>query len=172
MTAHRPLDIPPTSSERYISFFHALNLREPNEDTGDWHFKALWYDMADDPSHRQIALAGEGGCRINTNPILGNLGVREMGSIVLAQKLTETRQDVYVANHYRAVADLFAGTLQRPRDIRALKRQLTNREINAWFDTKDQIATLKAHYLEPMIDYSGATERATVREWLDHICWD
>jgi len=172
VTDHRPLDIPPTSRERYISFFHALNLREPNEDTGDWHFQSLWYDKTDDPSHSPIALAGEGGCLIDTNPILGNLGVREMGAIVFAQELTKMRQDIYVANHYRAVADLFAAALQRPRDIQALKRKLPNREINAWFDTQDQIATLKASYLEPMIDYPGAAERGIVREWLDHINWD
>jgi len=128
--------------------------------------------MAGDPSHKAIVLAGAGGCRIDTRPQLGTKGVREMGHIIHKQGLTDTLRVVYVANHYRAIADIFAAALQRPRDLRGLKRKFPNQEINAWLDTKDQVTCLKEEYLEPLIEYEGAVERSVIRGWLDHISWD
>ena len=55
----QPIQIPPTTPRRYLSFNRALNLREPGEDTGDWHFKVMFVCAADEPP-KVASLAGEG----------------------------------------------------------------------------------------------------------------
>jgi hypothetical protein len=97
------IEIPPTSPKRYTSFKHALNLRLPNEATGEWHFLTAFFDHQKDS--RSALLAGEGGT-INTIPSLSDLGIREMSHILKAQQVISTDLPVYVANHYQAIADL------------------------------------------------------------------
>ena len=55
----QPVYIPPTTPRRYVSFNRALNLREPGEDTGDWHYLVMFFSAADEPQ-KIASLAGEG----------------------------------------------------------------------------------------------------------------
>jgi hypothetical protein len=59
------IEIPPTSPQCYISFKHALNLRFPQEDTGEWHFLTAFFDEKD--KNRSAPLAGKGKS-VNTIP--------------------------------------------------------------------------------------------------------
>jgi hypothetical protein len=97
------IEIPPTSPQCYISFKHALNLRFPQEDTGEWHFLTAFFD--DTEKNRSAPLAGQGKS-VNTIPSLGNLGIREMSQVLKAQQIVSDNVPVYVANHYREIADL------------------------------------------------------------------
>lgn len=92
----QPIQIPPTTPRRYVSFNRALNLREPSEDTGDWHFKVMFFCAADEPP-KVARLAGE-GMRIDTTPALGELGVRDMSDELDRKKVKAKRGPVYVAN--------------------------------------------------------------------------
>lgn len=65
----RPVIIPPTTPRCYLSFHAALNLRLPDELTGDWHFLSAFYSPADGPPV-EARLAGDGR-EIDTNPSLG-----------------------------------------------------------------------------------------------------
>jgi hypothetical protein len=134
------IEIPPTSPQCYLSFKHALNLRFPQEDTGEWHFLTAFFD--DQTQNRSAPLAGEGKS-VNTTPSLGNLGIREMSQVLKAQQIVSDNVPVYVANHYRAIADLAMSQL--------LKSQMptiaTTRSINQWLDTEEQVNQLVNHYL-------------------------
>lgn len=99
-----PVHIPETSPEHYISFIHALNLRYPYEDTGDWHFRPSFF-IQDGVAHKSTQIAGVNGC-IDTTPSLKALGVREMSDILMSRGVVIKARPVYVANHYRALADL------------------------------------------------------------------
>ncbi|MEL6682424.1 MAG: hypothetical protein AAFQ09_07240, partial [Pseudomonadota bacterium] len=47
---------------------------------------------------------------------------------------------VFVANHYRAIADIAVAEVQAER----LPKRVTNRCINQWLDTYEQIQTLSS----------------------------
>ncbi len=100
----QPIAIPPTTPRRYISFHWALNLREPDEDTGDWHFDVMFFCRADQPP-QGVNLAGE-GMAIDSTVALGERGVRDMAHELASGNVRPLDGPVYVANHYRAMADL------------------------------------------------------------------
>lgn len=140
----KPIGIPPTSLKRYVSFFYALNLRLPTEDTGDWHFKDYYFFLRE-VSDRKPTLAGE-LCNIDTNAALGSLGVRDMNEVLKAWRIIQDDEPVYVANHYRAIADLVYKAISKGKE----PRTSNVRAINSWLDTQEQIGTLKDLYLLPL----------------------
>jgi hypothetical protein len=138
--------LPVTSQQTYISELAALNVGFDHEG-GDWHFRPHWYVMtnqfgtADGP----FPLGGE-GTEFNTNPALGNLGVRDITDALLSKGYIPPmdRRPVFAANHLRAVADITYGdTLRRLRPL------LTNGEIGAWLGSH-KIDELKSDYLLPL----------------------
>lgn len=162
----RPVAIPETSPERYISFKHALNLRYPDEDTGDWHFESTFFDRADQPPRQYpISLAGKGES-VDTTPALGQRGIRDMSAVMVQQHLLGTNHPpVYVANHYRAIADLALLELQEAR----IPGYATNREINSWLDTAEQIEHLKQNYLELLATQLSGQALAIFKQWISSV---
>jgi hypothetical protein len=153
------IEIPPTSPKCYISFKHALNLRFPDEDTGEWHFLTAFFD--DQKESRSLHLAGEGGT-VDTLPSLGELGIREMSQILKAQQITSANTPVYVANHYRAIADLAM--------LQLLNGQMpmiaTARAINQWLDTEEQISQLVNDYLMPLRSQLDKATKNIFDQWI------
>lgn len=157
------IDIPKTSPERYISFKHALNLRAPEEDTGEWHFLTAFFDE-DGAEQRTAPLAGQDGL-VDTRPSLGEVGVRDMAGVLKRQGVTELTGPVYVANHYRAVADLAMLELSRGQTPTIANA----RAINAWFDMEDQISTLVESYLKPLRLQLNEVSQNVFEAWIATI---
>lgn len=158
-----PVAIPETSPGHYISFKHALNLRYPDEDTGDWHFQSAFFHRSDrHPSKCAIPLAGTGEI-VNTNPSLETKGIRDMANVIAQAKIPiNPNQPVYVANHYRAIADLAMMELEQGRRPSGA----TNQAINSWLDTPEQIEHLKQDYLEPLENQLSGQALRAFKEWI------
>ena len=154
--------IPATSPTHYISFKHALNVRYRTEDTGDWHFESAFF--GDPEISRPIPRAGEGE-EINTNPSLGEKGVREMSEVLFAQRVLSSRSPVYVANHYRAIADIAMLHLSENQHPTIA----TVRAINAWLDTEEQVKMLVSEYLLPLRQQLPATHLSTFDDWFQNV---
>lgn len=127
----QPIHISPTTPRRYVSFNRALNLRKSDEDTGDWHFKIMFFCVAHEQP-KEAKLTG-GRTKVDTTPSLGERGVRDMSSELARAKVTESSGPIYVANHYRAIADLALAELMKGR----VPMTVTVGCINQWFDTED-----------------------------------
>lgn len=156
----RAIAIPETSPERYVSFQHALNLRFPDEDTGDWHFETAFFDE-EGAERRTAPLAGRDGL-IDTMPALGDMGVREMTAVLKRQRIINSDAPVWVANHYRAIADLAMLHLAKGKSP-----TIANvRAINAWLDTEEQIATLVEYYLKPLRSQLDAASQPVFDTWI------
>ena len=162
----QPVVIPATTPRRYVSFNWALNLREPGEDTGDWHFNAMFF-WRSDQAPRSVNLAGE-GTTVDSTVALARQGIRDMALQLARHKVLPLNGPVYVANHYRAIADLALLELLQERTPRIAAVCV----INQWLDTKDQVVTLVQDYLGPL----GAQLRGPSREvhaaWLPTIQYD
>lgn len=156
-----PVSIPETSRVRYISFMHALNIALPDEDTGDWHFRAYFFDPAD--QSRAVLTAGEGE-RVNSNPGLGGKGIRDMAGVLRSHGIDTDSGPVFVANHFRAVADIALSSLLDGRAPR-----LANSEINAWFNTPEEIAALLDDYLAPIRAQVQPDQQGQFDQWLSTI---
>ncbi|NJR57327.1 MAG: hypothetical protein HC768_24110 [Acaryochloris sp. CRU_2_0] len=161
-----PVPIPNTEPERYISFKHALNLRFPDEDTGDWHFEPYFFEQTGDPpAQKHILLSGKGQ-KIDTTPSLGCQGVRDMSALLSQQRLPiPPGRPVYVANHYRAIADLAMLDLQQIR----MPRIADNQAINSWLDTAEQINHLKRNYLERLAIQLWGKPQAIFKQWIKTV---
>jgi hypothetical protein len=165
----RPVVIPATQPDHYISFTHALNLRFPEEDTGDWHFEPAFFDHPDyPPRDRPISLAGIGEA-VDTTSSLGTKGVRDMAKILIQSQIPiPPGQAVYVANHYRAIADLAMLELQKGHQPRIT----TNSTINSWLDTSAQIEQLKQEYLTPLRQQLSELSLAAFEDWILTVFFD
>lgn len=166
LAKRRPIEIPETSPERYITGFTALNLREPDELTGDWHYEVLFYGPADQPA-KVPKVAGEGGV-VDSRPALGRRGVRNMGAELVRKRIIPAERPVYFANHNRAIADLVLSTVQSPgRAVRVAPS-----EINQWLDTEDQVKDLVRNYLRPLAGILSEEERAVFLTWLKTVRYE
>ena len=160
----QPVVIPPTTKERYLSFYQALNLRRLTEVTGDWHYCHFFYCTADRPPV-PVVLAGE-GMAVNTNPSLGTLGIRNMADELVEKKIIlPTNNPVWTANHFRAIADLALREIGFPYQ----RWIITVNEVNQWLDTKKQVDELVANYLAPLRQQKKGRDRAVYEEWLQTI---
>jgi hypothetical protein len=161
--------IPATNPEHYISFKYALNLRYPNEDTGDWHFQAMFFHQGEQPlGQKPIQLAGKGE-EVNTLPSLNLQGIRDMTAVLIQQGLPiQPEIRVYVANHYRAIADLAMLELQQSR----IPGCANNRAINSWLDSHEQIEHLKQIYLNPLVSQLTDQAKEAFEAWIMTIHFD
>lgn len=160
----RPIAIPPTSPRRYLSFHRALNLRLPDEDTGDWHALPAWF--CGDDSLRPVACRAGAGEPVDTTPALGTRGVREMGARLRACGMP-AEGPVWAANHPRAIADLVVLDL-----LEGHAPMIAGvREINGWLDTEEQVNELREGYLAPLGRQLTGRARDLLEAWLPGVRW-
>ena len=159
----QPIHIPNTTPTRYLSFNRALNLRFPDELTGDWHFELAFFCASDQPS-KSASLAGVGEV-IDTIPSLGSLGVRDMAAVLAQKKVSYGARPIYVANHFRAIADLAFSDLIAGR----IPPVVTPETVNQWLDTKDQVQALVELYLTPLQRQLSKSPLAAFNKWLPTI---
>lgn len=157
--------IPKTSPRRYISFQHALNLRAEGEYTGDWHPMSAFFDEGE--QHRSAPIAGEGGT-VDTTPSLGERGIRDMANILAAQDILPASGPVYVANHYRAIADLAMLEL-RDGVVPTVANSST---INQWLDTEEQVHHLITEYLVPLRSQLNDVAYHTYEQWMQTVQYE
>lgn len=161
-----PIRIPETSPTCYVSFFRALNLKVPGEATGDRHFHISFFGYTDG----EVAeLAGE-GTEVDTTPSLGTLGVREMGHLIAKRGIKPYDGPVYVANHYRAIADLVAeNLLNMPLDDLLedpVYFLFPAGRINEYLNSQEQVDRLTAEYLRPFRSQLPASRQAAFDTWV------
>ncbi|WP_424965395.1 hypothetical protein [Dinoroseobacter sp. S375] len=159
----QPIEIPTTSVCRYVSFNQALNLRAEGELTGDWHFKVMFFCVKDEP-RKMASLAGE-GMPVNSNHSLADRGIREMSKELQRGGVIFGDAPVFVANHYRAIADIVISELQAKR----VPRRVTNRCINQWLDTKEQVGMLISNYLAHLPKQLAEQELELFNSWFSTI---
>ena len=99
--------IPPTSITHYITDKPALNIPAPEDTTGDWHFDNMFFDVLGEGQPLPLELAGEGEA-LNTNHIYGSYGIHECSAALIKRGITlpEGMEQVWAANHFRAVLDM------------------------------------------------------------------
>ena len=163
----RVVRIPVTTPTKYVSYEAALNLRLPGEETGDWHGDVPFLTAVDNPW--TLSLAGP-GCRADTTPSLGSRGVRDMAHILQGEYIPEGCGPVWVANHYRAIADYVCidttgcWCSKYPRHAPVYT-------INQWLDTPEQINHLVEEYLKPLRAQFTPEEKEVHDEWLPTVVW-
>ena len=161
----RPVRVPVTSPTRYVSYQAALNLRLPGEHTGDWHQETSFFTTEDNP--HTLILAGPGGWGDST-PSLGSKGVRDMAHILADWVIPPDCGPVWVANHYRAIADYVVLDTEDGRCLRS-PRYCPVFSINQWLDTEEQIEHLVEEYLKPLGEQFTPSARAIHDEWLPTV---
>ena len=165
-----PILIPPTSPTSYISFRRALNLSLPDEWTGGLHFDEYYFGFVEPTV---TPLAGPGG-RVDSTPSLGSKGVRDMGRIIADHKIQPYNGPVYVANHYRALADIALSSLMNRsvvemRDIEP-PSILSNWEVNDMLNNEDdEINHLVEEYLKPLRVQLDGVRIGAYDRWLPTI---
>ena len=135
-----------------------MNVRLPSEDTGDWHFRREDFPF-------KAPLAGPDSEGLNTHSALG---VRDMASALARHDIGDGSVPIYIANHYRAIADIAARMIVESLD----ERVLTNRTINAWFDTEEQVETLCRDYLIPLGSMFSGNQAGRFEAWLEGIFYE
>ena len=165
-----PILIPPTSPTSYVSFRRALNLCLPDDWTGGLEFEEYYFGY-DKPT--VTPLAGPGG-RVDSTPSLGSKGVRDMGRVLADHKVQPYNGPVYVANHYRALADIALSSLMHwpLQDLREIELPdiLSAWEVNDMLNSDDdEIRHLIDEYLKPLRSQLNGLRRETYDWWLPTI---
>ena len=165
-----PIIIPPTSPTSYVSFRRALNLCLPGEWTGGLDFEEYYFGYVEPTV---TPLAGPGG-RVDSTPSLGSKGVRDMGRIIADRKIQPYNGPVYVANHYRALADLALSSLTN-RPIEHMRETEPKSILSAWEvndmlnSDEDQIQHLVEEYLKPLRSQLPSLRKEAYDRWLPTI---
>ena len=158
-----PILIPKTSPTSYISFNRALNLRLPGELTGDWHFESSFFGY---PEGTYSHLAGPNGL-VDMTPTLGSHGVRDMGRRIAGYGIKAYDGPVWVANHYRAIADKAMHLLQG----RCSAEVLPACQINDWMWSQEDIDVLVEEYLTPLRGQIQGPRREAFDQWLPTVVY-
>ena len=158
-----PIVIPETSPTSYISFKRALNLRLPDEWTGDWHFDVSFFGY---PERSSAPLAGRHGL-VNTTPTLGSRGVRDMGHLIADHGIKPYDGPVWVANHYRAIADMAMHRLQGSWCAASLPAH----QIGDWLWSEEDFEILVEDYLKPMRGQIRGSMREAYDRWLPTVVY-
>lgn len=160
--------IPVTTPTRYLSYSAALNLRLPGEHTGDWHGDLPFVTAHDNP--RVMSFASRGGWS-DTTPSLGSKGVRDMAHLLEGMYIPRGCRPVWVANHYRAIADYVMVDTQGCWCAK-YPRHVPVREINQWLSTPEQIEHLVEECLEPLRKQLSSEELELHDAWLPTVVFD
>lgn len=165
-----PILIPPTSPTSYISFRRALNLSAPGEHTGGLHFQEYFFGFVEPTV---VPLTGPGGI-VDSTPSLGSKGVRDMGKVIADAGIQPYNGPVYVANHYRALADIALDSLLDTPLIEL--REIEPKCILSAWDVNDllnngesEIEHLVDEYLKPLRRQLEGLRRDTYDRWLPTI---
>lgn len=165
---NRAARVPVTTPTRYVSFLAALNLRLPDEDTGDWHGDVPFVTSVEYP--RTLTLAGSGGL-VDSTPSLGSKGVRDMAHLLEGEYIPRGCGPVWVANHFRAIADYVLSDTEGCWCAK-YPRQVPVYNINQWLDTPEQIEHLVEEYLKPLRNQLSTEERELHDAWLPTVVFD
>ena len=158
-----PILIPETSPTSYISFNRALNLRAPGELTGDWHFDVSFFGY---PERSYAPLAGRKGL-VNTTFALGSRGVRDMGRLIADNGIKPYDGPVWVANHYRAIADIAMHELQGEFSSEVLPAC----QIDDWLWSEEDFDILVEDYLKPLRAQIRGLRRKAYDIWLPTVVY-
>lgn len=165
-----PILIPTTSPTAYISFRRALNLSLPGEHTGDRHFHDYFFGYVEPTV---CPLAGPGGI-VDSTPSLASKGVRDMSRIIADHEIQSYNGPVYVANHYRALADIALGSLLI-RPLEELWDIEPNEILSAWEvndmlnSEETEIDHLIEEYLKPLRGQLDGVRKEVYDQWLPTI---
>ncbi len=159
-----PILIPETSPTSYISFERALNLRLQDEWTGDWHFRVSFFGY---PERSYAPLAGPNGL-VDTTPTLGSRGVRDMGRMIAGYGIKPYDGPVWVANHYRAIADM---AMDRLCNWHWEAATFPAHQIAQWLWSEDDFDILVDDYLKPMREQIRGPRREVYDEWLPTVVY-
>ena len=107
------------------------------------------------------ALAGLGEI-VDTTASLGVRGVCEMSEVLKDQKIVVDAGPVYVANHYREIADLAMLHLVKGQ----MQTIATAGQINSWLDTQEQVHQLITVYLTPLQSQLDKTAEKVFEKWM------
>lgn len=148
------IDLSRVTREHYITGKAAINFPFPGVTTGGWHFLSYWDRAA---GVAKVSLAGIH--YPDTTEFLGGVGIVEVGQVLLRLGWVVAGQSIYIADHYRAAADIV---------IRwALSEsQYCNVEIGEWFPGDDDKQRLVDLLLaaRPTLQELGLLEK--VDAWL------
>lgn len=136
--------IPVTTGTRRLSHHAALNLQLAREYSGDWHGNAPFVTPKDRP--RTLHFAGPGAIA-ETAPGLGSKGVGNMAHLLEGKYIPPGCGPVWVANHYRAIAD-YALLDTRGRWSAKYPRHVTVRCIKRWLSTPERVERLVEEHLK------------------------
>lgn len=159
-----PILIPETSPTSYISFERALNLRLQDEWTGDWHFRVSFFGY---PERSYAPLAGPNGL-VDTTPTLGSRGVRDMGRMIAGYGIKPYDGPVWVANHYRAIADM---AMDRLCNWHWEAATFPAHQIAEWLWSEEDFDILVDDYLKPMRGQTRGRLREAYDEWLPTVVY-
>lgn len=119
------IKIPKTNPQKYVSGIVALNIHSP-KGTGDWHSAVALNDL-EYPEERYIY--GEGQS-INTNNLLGNIGIIDGTERLNKMGYYPENSPVWIADHPRACFDYLY--------VAVLKTGLIGRIIlEDWFPSEE-----------------------------------
>lgn len=160
---NHPIQIPETSPTSYISFLRALNLRLPGELSGDWQFELSFFGF---PEGTYAHLAGGNGL-VDTTFSLGSRGVREMGHLIAENGIKPYDGPVWVANHYRAIADMVMHELEG----RCSEEVLPACQISDWMWSEEDFDILVKDYLKPLRRQLRGPQREAFSRWLPTVVY-
>lgn len=162
---HQAVRIPVTTPTRYLSYSVALNLRLPGEDTGDWHGDVPFVTSIDNPY--TLKTAGPGGWS-DTTPSLGSKGVRDMAHVIEGLYIPPGCGPVWVANHYRAIADYVLVDTQGCW-CAEFPRHVPVHNINQWLFAPEHVEHLVEEYLKPLRNQLTPEEKELHDAWLPTV---
>lgn len=163
-----PILIPETTRHSCISFWLALNLRLDDDDellSGDSHFDHCFFGHTE-PTYEP--LAGRNGLT-STELALGTKGVRDMGQVIADHGVQPYDGSAWVANHYRAIADIATHELTGP----AYEDVLPACQIADWLWSERDCEILVEDYLKPLRRLPWRPRRREALEaWLPTVVYD
>ena len=150
------LSIPPTSPDRYVTGFAALNIPLADGTAADWHFVATFIESA---STARVAGLNSPSASV----VFGGYGVHECGRELRACGHVGTDGEVWAADFVRAILDLVHNSVaegRRPDHVDVddlLDRESDRRELAA------RLADLKRAMPEDA--------RSLIERWEDRQEW-
>ena len=160
------ITIPLTKPELYISFKAALNLRYPDEDTGDWHFESSFFWEGADQRNSPHGSVREGSS-IQT-PVWGTEAFGTCPLYWPLRRFCSTRDQCIAPDHYRAIADLAMLDLAEGKTPMIA----TCYAINQWLDTEEQVQRLITDYLSPLNHQLGGPHLSVFEQWIATVYYD
>ena len=149
------LDLSRVTREHYITGKAAINFPFPGVTTGGWHYLSYWDRAA---GVAKVSLAGIH--YPDTTEYFGRVGIVEMGQVLVKLGWPVQGRDVYIADHYRAAADMIVRWALS-------ESQHCNVELEEWFPDEDD----KRRFVDlllaarPRLQELGRLEK--VEAWLD-----